>query len=162
MLWQFQIHAYPCVSEDEPEKGRPRDCPFALAAAGAYSSWSHFDTTPPMAPPTMGATQNSQSEPQASAPPKIAVAVERAGLSEAFDTGIATRWNRVNASPIAIGAKPAGQFLWVVPRMTIRNSAVMTISISATETNNECVPPYRLEMSVKLFHLPPAAPPRMT
>ena len=64
---------------------------------------------PPITPPTIGATQNSQSVSSAWAPPKIAVAVERAGLSEAFDTGIATRWNSVSASPIAIGAKPAGR-----------------------------------------------------
>src|SRR5205085_7543745 len=56
----------------------------------AGSSYSHLDTMPPITSPTIGATQNSQSEPQASGPPKSAVAVERAGLSEAFDTGIAT------------------------------------------------------------------------
>ena len=68
-----------------------------------------------MTPPTIGATQNSQSEPQASAPPKIAVAVERAGFTDAFDTGIATRWMTVSDRPIAIGAKPAGQFSWSRP-----------------------------------------------
>src|ERR1700688_3983899 len=35
-----------------------------------------------MMPPTMGASQNSHSEPIASAPPNSAVAVERAGLTE--------------------------------------------------------------------------------
>src|SRR6185369_15999746 len=79
----------------------------------AGSSYSHFETIPPITPPTIGATQNSQSDPQASAPPKIAVAVERAGLTDAFDTGMATRWMTVRNSPIAIGAKPAGQFLVV-------------------------------------------------
>ena len=102
----------------------------------------------------IGATQNSHRHCSASAPPKIAVAVERAGLSEAFETGIATRWNSVSASPIAIGAKPAGQFLVVTPMMTIRNSAVMTTSISATETSEKPVPPYRFEIAVKLFHFP--------
>src|SRR5687767_7493781 len=74
----------------------------------AQSSCSHFEMAPPIMPPTIGATQKSQRSLSASAPPKIAVAVERAGLSEAFETGIATRWNSVSASPIAIGAKPAG------------------------------------------------------
>ena len=75
-------------------------------------------------------------------PPKIAVAVERAGLSEAFETGIATRWNSVSASPMAIGAKPAGARLDVAPTMTIRNSAVMTTSVSNTAmSENWFAPP---------------------
>src|SRR6185437_7036939 len=96
---------------------------------------------PPITPPTIGATQNSQSEPQASAPPKIAVAVERAGLTDALETGIATRWITVRNRPIAIGAKPAGQFAVVTHMMTIRNRAVITISIRPTATSEECVPP---------------------
>ena len=74
---------------------------------------------------------------QASEPPKIAVAVERAGLSEALDTGIATRWNSISASPIAIGAKPAGARGDVTLTITSRNSAVITISISATATSEK-------------------------
>ena len=46
---------------------------------------------PPNHAPGIGATQNSQSECHASGPPKIAVAVERAGLTDAFETGIAIR-----------------------------------------------------------------------
>ena len=49
-----------------------------------------------MTPPRIGATQNSQSEFQACGPAKIAVAVERAGLSDAFDTGIAIKWNKIS------------------------------------------------------------------
>ena len=77
----------------------------------------------------------------ASAPPKIAVAVERAGLSDAFDTGIATRWNSVSASPIAIGANPAGQFFVVTPMMTMRNSAVITTSMISTASSENCPAP---------------------
>jgi hypothetical protein len=55
------------------------------------SSCNQRQTAPPITPPNIGATQNSHSELIASGPPKIAVAVERAGLSDAFDTGIATR-----------------------------------------------------------------------
>src|SRR5436853_5262239 len=95
----------------------------------AGSSYSHFETRPPITPPTIGATQNSHREDSASVPPKIAVAVERAGFTDAFDTGIATRWMTVRNRPIAIGANPAGQFLVVAPMMTMRNSAVITISI---------------------------------
>jgi hypothetical protein len=56
-----------------------------------YSACSHLATTPPMTPPTMGATQNNHSDCSAAAPPNIAVAVERARLSDALETGIATR-----------------------------------------------------------------------
>src|ERR1051325_5830760 len=107
----------------------------------AVSSCSHLAIRPPMMPPTIGATQNSQSEPQASAPPKITVAVERAGLTEALETGIATRWMTVRNRPIAIGANPAGQFFVVTHMMTIRNRAVITSSIKPTERSEECVPP---------------------
>src|ERR1051325_5926875 len=163
MLGQFRTSGYAFSDRlSPPVSPKRRGGRGAALLRHTVSSCSQLPTNPPIAPPTIGATQNSQSDCNASAPPKIAVAVERAGLSEAFETGMATRWNRVSASPMAIGAKPAGQFLVVTHMMTIRNSAVITISISATETSEECVPPYRLEISVKLFHLPPAAPERMT
>jgi hypothetical protein len=62
-----------------------------------------------MTPPTIGATQNSQSDPSATPPPKMAVAVERAGFTEALSTGMATRWMKVSVNPMAIGAKPTIQ-----------------------------------------------------
>jgi len=46
---------------------------------------------PPTTPPKMGATQNNQREPSASEPPNSAVAVERAGFSEALEIGIAIK-----------------------------------------------------------------------
>jgi len=57
----------------------------------AYSSCSQRAISPPMTPPTIGATQNSQSDPSATPPPKMAVAVERAGFTDALSTGMATR-----------------------------------------------------------------------
>src|SRR6516165_2889583 len=46
---------------------------------------------PPTTPPTIGATQNSQRQDSETPPPKIAVAVERAGLTDALLIGMATR-----------------------------------------------------------------------
>src|SRR5215831_20862080 len=46
---------------------------------------------PPITPPTIGATQNSHTQESAMPPPKIAVAVERAGLTDALLIGMATR-----------------------------------------------------------------------
>jgi hypothetical protein len=63
-----------------------------------------------MTPPTIGATQNSQSDPSATPPPKMAVAVERAGFTDALSTGMATKWIKVRVNPMAIGAKPTGAF----------------------------------------------------
>jgi len=94
-----------------------------------------------MTPPTIGATQNSQSDDSAAPPPKIAVAVERAGLTEALETGIAARWMNTSVSPIAIGANHAAAFFDVTPMMTIRNNAVSTISISATWSSGKCPAP---------------------
>ena len=76
--------------------------------ARAYSSCSQRAIKPPMTPPTIGATQNSQSDPSATPPPKMAVAVERAGFTDALSTGMATRWMKVSVNPMAIGAKPTG------------------------------------------------------
>ena len=57
----------------------------AFFAARAYSSCSQRAISPPMTPPTIGATQNSQSDPSAALPPKMAVAVERAGFTDAIN-----------------------------------------------------------------------------
>jgi hypothetical protein len=85
-----------------------------------------------MMPPTIGATQNSQSEPSATPPPKMAVAVERAGFTDALSTGMATRWMKVSVNRMAMGAKPTGAFGDVTLTITMRNRAVRTISINAT------------------------------
>ena len=73
-----------------------------------------------MTPPTIGAIQNSQSEPSATPPPKMAVAVERAGFTDALSTGIATKWMKVSVNPMAIGAKPIGAFGDVTLTITVR------------------------------------------
>ena len=49
-------------------------------------------------------------------------------------TGILIKWIKVNAKPIAIGAKPAGARLSVEPRITIKKIAVKTISIISAES----------------------------
>jgi len=77
-------------------------------------------------PPTIGATQNSQSCCMAHPPTKIATAVDRAGLTEVFVTGIEIKWISVKANPIAIGAKPAGTPLPVAPKIMIKKNAVIT------------------------------------
>src|ERR1700688_1292034 len=99
-------------------------------ALGVYSSWSQRPMKPPMTPPTIGATQKSHSDDRATLPPKIAVAVERAGLTEALETGMATRWMNVRVRPIAIGAKPAAALGDVTLTITTRNRAVSTVSIN--------------------------------
>jgi len=50
--------------------------------------------------------------------------------SEVLVTRIEMRWLSVRPRPIAIGAKPAGAFGDVAPRMMLRNAAVRTTSIS--------------------------------
>ena len=63
-----------------------------------------------MTPPTIGASQNSQSWPSAHPlPPKasmIAGPVERAGFTDVLVTGMLTRWISVSARPMASAAKP--------------------------------------------------------
>ncbi len=61
-----------------------------------------------MSAPTIGATMNTQSWASASPPPKIAVAIERAGLSDALLIGIATRWNSVSDEADRDRREPAG------------------------------------------------------
>jgi hypothetical protein len=59
---------------------------------------------------------------------KNATAVERAGLTDVSEIGMATRWMMVKVKPIARPAKPFGARVSVEPRMTNRNTAVNTIS----------------------------------
>jgi hypothetical protein len=77
---------------------------------------------------------NSQTCPMAPFCAKIAVAMERAGLTEVLVTGIEIRWMSVRPSPMAIGAKPAGTALLVEPRIIRRNAAVRTISATSAAT----------------------------
>src|SRR3954453_16703077 len=62
-----------------------------LVGPPTYAACSHLQKAPPMTPPMIEATQHNHHDPSAAEPPKIAVAVDRAGLSEALDTGMATR-----------------------------------------------------------------------
>ncbi|MCY1372510.1 hypothetical protein D9M69_597200 [compost metagenome] len=82
----------------------------------------------PIAAPTSGATQNSQSCPKAPVSANRAAAAERAGLTDVLLIGIEIRWIRVRERPMAIGAKPDGTADEVEPRMTMRKNAVSTIS----------------------------------
>ena len=76
-----------------------------------------FHTSAPITAPTMGATQKSQSWPSAPPSANTAVPVERAGLTDAPETGSAPRWITVSARPIASGAKPGAAFGLVTARM---------------------------------------------
>ena len=82
---------------------------------------------------------NSQSWPRASPPANRAGPIDRAGFTEVLVTGIDTRWIRVSARPIAIGAKPRGARVSVAPRMTSRKKAVSTTS--ATRQASSEYPP---------------------
>ena len=75
-----------------------------------------------------GATQNSQSCYTAPLPANKATPVERAGFTEVLVTGMLIKWIKVSAKPIAMGAKPTGARWWVLPKITTRNIAVITIS----------------------------------
>src|SRR5688572_14406202 len=90
----------------------------AVARFIAGSEYSHRCTTPAMAAPISGATQNNQSCSRAHVPWKIATPSERAGLTDVLVTGIEIRWISVSASPIARGAKPFGAPSEVTPKMT--------------------------------------------
>ena len=92
---------------------------------------------PPSAPPSSGASQNSQSWPIAQAPANSAGPVLRAGLTEVLVTGIEMRWISVNPRPMAIGAKPTGAREWVEPMMMNRNIIVSTSSVE--EAGGEAV-----------------------
>src|SRR5262245_16200107 len=95
------------------------------------SSLSQRYANAPAAPPSSGATQNSQSCAIAQPPTNSAGPVLRAGFTDVLVTGIETRWINVSASPMASGANPAGALPCVAPMMMNRNMAVITNSVSA-------------------------------
>ncbi|MPN50281.1 hypothetical protein SDC9_197907 [bioreactor metagenome] len=64
----------------------------------------------------------------------MATAVLRAGFTEVLVTGILIKWIKVNARPIAIGAKPAGACLSVAPWITNKKPAVRIISMTTAES----------------------------
>ena len=88
---------------------------------------------------------NAHTWPSAQSPWNTAVASERAGLTDVFDTGIEIRCTKVRPRPAAIGPNPVGTPLVVVVPSTIStNTAVMTISMIATDSRSkppgECSP----------------------
>src|SRR5574344_1953465 len=89
----------------------------------------------------IGATQKSQSCFTAMPPTNTATAVERAGFTDVFVTGMLMRWMSVRQRPIAMGAKPAGARLSVAPMITKRNANVITISVMSAEVMPTVVPP---------------------
>jgi hypothetical protein len=111
--------------------------PLARFCLPPLSPRSPFQIAAPAAAPISGATQNSQSCGTAPLSAKNATAVDRAGLTEVFVTGIDTRWISVSASPIASGANPGAAPGRVAPMMTTRNPAVSTAS-----HRNAAVTPY--------------------
>ncbi|MCY1309847.1 hypothetical protein D9M70_599830 [compost metagenome] len=82
-----------------------------------------------MIAPAIGATQNSHSSDTAYDGPNSAGPVLRAGFTEVLVTGIDTRWISVRHRPMAMPAKPAAARRAVAPRITIRNTAVITTSL---------------------------------
>ena len=80
-------------------------------------------------PPTIGATQKSQSCEIAQPPAYRATPVLRAGFTEVLVTGMLIKWISVRHNPMAIGAKPYGARLSVAPIMTKINIMVMTTSV---------------------------------
>ena len=73
--------------------------------------------------------------PRAQSPWNTAVASERAGLTEVFDTGIDMRCTSVRPRPVAIGPKPVGTpLVLVVPNTMSTKIAVTTISVIATDS----------------------------
>jgi hypothetical protein len=87
-------------------------------AAGAGLPSSRAYVAPAIIAPATGASQNAHSCSIASIPANSAGPVDRAGFTEVLLTGMLTRWIRVSASPIAIGANPLGARVSVAPRMT--------------------------------------------
>ena len=77
---------------------------------------------------------NAHTCPRAQSPWYTAVAIERAGLTEVFDTGIETMWTSASPKPAAIGPKPFGTpDSSVVPSTISTKTAVTTISMIATD-----------------------------
>ena len=78
---------------------------------------------------------NAHTCPSAQSPWNTAVANERAGLTDVFDTGIEMRCTSVRPRPAAIGPKPVGTPLVVVVPSTISTKiAVTMISVIATDS----------------------------
>src|SRR5882672_1534009 len=111
-----------------PRYGRPSSQPLP------FPSPMYLYTYAPSAPPAIGATQNSHSCSSAQPPANTATPVLRAGFTEVLVTGMLIRWMSVSARPIAMGAKPCGARLSVAPRMTTRNIAVITTSLTSAAT----------------------------
>src|SRR5215813_7660875 len=81
-----------------------------------------------MTAPRHGASQKSQSWPIYAPPANSAGPVLRAGLTDAFVTGIRNRWMRVRQSPIGMPANPTAAPFEVVPMITYRKKKVATTS----------------------------------
>ena len=92
-----------------------------------------------------GKTMNAHTCSSAQSPWNTAVASDRAGLTDVFDTGIAIRCTSVRPNPAAIGPNQVGTpLMLVVPSTISTKTAVTTISMIATDTRSnppgECVP----------------------
>ncbi len=67
--------------------------------------------------------------------------MERAGLSDAFVTGTATRIRAVRVRPMTTGAYCTVARLSVTPRITPTNTAVAMVSMSSAASSPNSVPP---------------------
>ena len=96
---------------------------------GVSTSCCHRPTNPARAAPRHGASQKSQSWPIYAPPANSAGPVLRAGLTDAFVTGIRNRWIRVRHSPIGMPANPTAAPFEVVPMITYRKKKVAMTSL---------------------------------
>src|SRR6056297_3590838 len=95
-----------------------------------------IQSAPARAAPIAGNTMNAHTWPSAQSPWNTAVASERAGLTDVFDTGIEIMCTSARPKPAAMGPKPFGTPLSSVVPSTIRTKiAVTTISMIATDSS---------------------------
>ena len=91
-----------------------------------------FQTRAARMPPMMGATQNTQSWLSAVVLSKMAVMSAGpkllAGFTDVPVRGMPTRWTRVSVKPMAMPAKPLGDFSCVAPCTAKTKMNVSTIS----------------------------------
>jgi hypothetical protein len=102
---------------------------------GVSTSCCHRPTNPARAAPRHGASQKSQSWPIYAPPANSAGPVLRAGLTDAFVTGIRNRWIRVRHSPIGMPANPTAAPFEVVPMITYRKKKVAMTSLKRDDTS---------------------------
>src|SRR6185503_10138372 len=102
---------------------------------GVSTSCCHRPTKPARAAPRHGASQKSHSWLIYAPPANRAGPVLRAGLTDAFVTGIRNRWIRVRHSPIGMPANPTAAPFEVVPIITYRKKKAAITSLNRHDTS---------------------------